>query len=393
VIRRTLARRLKSLSAKFPVLVVAGPRQSGKTTLVRKTFPSYEYVSLEDLDLREYAEKDPRAFLDEHPGRVILDEVQRVPSILSYLQTRVDKGRENGLYVLTGSQNLLLQGAVSQTLAGRAAYLTLLPFSLDELAGTRHEPGDPDSCLFRGFYPRLFNGRLKPGEWYPNYIRTYLEREVRTVKNVSDLSAFQRFVRLCAGRIGQLVNLSGLAGDSGITHHTAAAWLSILEASYIVFHVRPFHSNFNKRIIKAPKLYFYDTGLACSLLGIESPSQTRTHYLKGALFENLVVSEVVKFRLHRGKEPACWFWRDKMGREVDCLLEAAGRLIALEAKAGTTVAGDYFKSLAYFGEVSRHSAHRAAVVYGGDSDHRRGGADVVSWRHIASYLSEVGAEE
>jgi hypothetical protein len=306
---------------------------------------------------------------------------------MSYLQSHLDRSRRPGQYILTGSQNLLLLERLAQTLAGRAAYLTLLPLSLEELAGTRRAPRELNAALWRGGYPRLVDGRTAPGDWFPGYIQAYLEREVRLIKNVGDLSAFQRFVRLCAGRVGQSVNLSSLAADAGISHNTAAAWLSVLEATYVIVLLRPHHANFNKRLIKAPKLYFVDTGLAAALLGIHAADHLAAHPLRGGLFENLVVAELLKFRLHRGLEPACWFWRDKMGHEIDCILEADRGLWLFEAKAGATPSDDAFKNIRYWRDLPGARALRAAVVYGGSVRQGRSDGDLIPWSDLPRFLT------
>jgi predicted AAA+ superfamily ATPase len=384
MVSRTIADKLLSLAGKFPVVAIVGPRQSGKTTLVRSAFPKKDYTSLEDLDTRDFALKDPRGFLASHPKGAIIDEAQRVPSLFSYIQTAVDEDSAPGRFILTGSQNILLQENLSQSLAGRVAILQLLPFSLAELKGTAWWPRSLEDCLFTGMYPRVYDQSIAPTQWYPNYIRTYIERDVRLIKNIADLNAFQTFVRMCASRVGQLLNLSSLGNDCGITHNTAKAWLSILEATYITFLVRPHHRNLGKRLVKMPKLYFYDTGLACSLLGIDSPRQLETHYMKGPLFESLIFSEIIKGRLNKAVEPGCFFWRDKSGNEVDCLVEAGNRVIGIEVKSGKTIADDFFDGLICWQKLSGARPQDSYLIYGGDEDQRRSQANVLSWRNVAS---------
>ncbi len=321
MITRVISDKLKSLYRKFPVVSVVGPRQSGKTTLVKNVFPRLKYVSLEELDNREFALRDPRGFLSTYDNGAIIDEAQRVPDLFSYIQTEVDKKDSPGQFILTGSQNILLHENVSQTLAGRVAILRLLPFSLEELKNTPYGSWQSDRYIYTGFYPRIYDKKINPADWYPNYIQTYVEKDVRLMKNISDLNTFQKFIKLCAGRTGQILNLSSLGNECGITHNTAKSWLSILEAGYIIFLLKPYHKNFNKRLIKMPKLYFYDTGLACFLLGIQNTSQLATHYLRGSLFESFVLSELIKERFNKGIEPNCYYWRDKTGNEIDCVIE------------------------------------------------------------------------
>lgn len=387
MIKRELSTRLKTLALKFPVISVVGPRQSGKTTLVRDVFSKMPYVSLEDLDSREFALRDPRGFLSTYSSGAIIDEIQRAPDIFSYIQTAVDKNRKAGQFILTGSQNILLHEHISQTLAGRVAILKLLPLSYDELKDAGYIFKDPSNYIFTGFYPRIYDKKISPLDWYHNYIQTYIERDVRLIKNVSDLNTFQRFVKMCAGRMGQVLNLSSLGNDCGITHNTAKAWISILESSYVVFLLKPYYKNFNKRLIKMPKLYFYDTGLACSLLGIEAKSQLATHYLQGSLFECFILSGIVKNRFNKGLEHNCYFWRDKSGNEVDCIIEAAGSLLKVEIKSARTIADDFFAGLRYLQKVTGKQPGKSYVVYGGEEGQKRTMADVISWRNIASIFS------
>lgn len=379
MITRTMENRLAYLSGKYPAVSVIGPRQSGKTTLVRATFPDKQYVSLEDHDNREFALSDPRGFLATYPRGPIIDEIQRVPQLFSYLQTNIDQEYSFGRYILTGSNNYLLQEQLSQTLAGRVAILKLLPLSLEELNNAAFPINNYEEYLFQGFYPRIYDQNLEPEIWYQNYIQTYVERDVRLIKNISDLSFFQKFIRLCAGRTGQLLNLSALGNDCGISHNTARTWLSILESSFIVFLLQPHHENFNKRLVKQPKIYFYDPGLAASLLGIESKAQLITHYLKGGLFENTVILELLKYRLNRGLLPHLYFWRDNKGSEIDCLIEHENKLIPVEIKAGRTIAPDFFKGLKYWVNLADQKSGPPYLIYGGNESQERSQARVVPW--------------
>ena len=311
MLKRRLARQVQQLAKKFPVVAITGPRQSGKTTLAKALFSDLPYVSLEDPDTRQYAIQDPRDFLQQYDQGAVIDEAQHAPDLFSYLQTHVDKSQENGRFILTGSQNFLLLEKINQSLAGRVAINKLLPLSLHELQTNKIALTTPEESIFRGFYPRLYTDKtLLPTEWYPNYIQTYLERDVRQIKNILDLSQFQLFLKMCASRVGQLLNLSSLANDCGINHNTAKSWIGLLEASYIIFLQRPYYQNFSKRLVKMPKLYFYDTGVACSLLGIREVEQVNTHFAKGALFENLIILELLKHRYNQGLENNLYFWRD-----------------------------------------------------------------------------------
>lgn len=317
MIERDIAGRLLFLIEKFPIVTLTGPRQSGKSTLLKNILTDYHYVSLEDPDLMAFARDDPRSFIRTYADKTIIDEAQRVPALFSYLQTHTDLAGREGMYCLAGSHNFLLMENISQSLAGRTAILKLLPFSHSEMRRASILPRTTDEEIFYGGYPRIFDKSIAPTDYYPPYIQTYLERDVRTLKNIGNMTDFLRFTQLCAGRIGQLLNLSSLANDCSISVSTASTWLSILETSYICYTLRPDHTNYTKRLVKTPKLYFYDTGLACALLGIRSAMQVNTHYLRGALFENLVINEFIKAALHRGQEPVLSFWRDKMGLELD----------------------------------------------------------------------------
>ena len=370
---------LIQLAAKYPVVSVIGPRQSGKTTLVKACFPEKSYVSLEDPDKREYALNDPRGFLSDHRDGVILDEVQRAPHLFSYIQTIVDQYNDSGLYILTGSNNYLLQENLSQTLAGRVAILKLLPLSIEELKNAGYQINNYEEYLFKGLYPRIYDRQLDPETWYTSYIQTYVERDVRLIKNITDLGAFQRFIKLCAGRTGQLLNLSALGSDCGISHNTAKSWLSILESSFIVFMLQPHFENFNKRLVKQPKLYFYDPGLTASLLGIDTEQQLNTHYLKGGLFETLILTELAKYRYNKGLEPHIYFWRDNKGSEVDCILEHQNSLIPVEIKAGKTISNDFFKMLHYWSKLASDKAGIPYLIYGGTESQNRSTVRVKGW--------------
>ena len=380
MIERTLLAKLKSSAQKFPVVSVIGPRQSGKTTLVKTAFPRKAYVNLEEPDVREYALSDPRGFLSNYPKGAILDEAQRVPHIFSYLQTIVDNNNKPGLFVLTGSQHFLLYEKILQSLAGRCAILTLLPFSMLELNKTPFVFKTYEEYIYRGFYPRIYDKKIDPQAYFSNYIRTYVERDVRLIKNVGDLDAFQTFLKLCAARVGQLLNLSSLANDCGITHNTAKSWISILQLSFIIFLLRPHHKNFNKRLIKMPKLYFYDPGLAAHLLKIDSKKQVASHYLKGGLFETFILSEMIKNKYNQGLEHSCYFWRDKTGHEIDCIIEKGNKLIPVEIKAGKTPSEGYFKDLTYWSKLSGVRPSNSFVIYGGATAQKRSAGRLLSWR-------------
>jgi len=386
VIRRSLETRLRALARKFPVVTVTGPRQSGKTTLCRALFKHKPYVSLEAPDVQDFARRDPRAFLAQHPDGAVLDEVQRVPPLLSYIQVLVDEAPSPGRYILTGSANFTLLESLGQSLAGRTALLELLPLSLEEIRRFPDPPSDLFELLWRGSYPAVYDRDVAPTDWYPGYVSTYLERDVRTVLNVGDLAAFQTMLRLCAGRTGQLLNLSSLGADAGVTHATAKSWLSVLEAGYVAWRLQPFHANVSKRLIKTPKLHFLDSGLLCYRLGIRTPDQLREHPLRGGIFETWVVSEILKSRAHRGLKHNLCFYRDRKGNEVDLVVELGLELIAVEAKSGQTIAADFFAGLASFASLVESSRSRRGVrkflVYGGEEAQRRTDGTVVPWSEL-----------
>lgn len=382
MVPREAAATVKRLARGFPMVAVVGPRQSGKTTLVRHAFAERPYVSLEDPDQREFATSDPRGFLARYPDGAVLDEAQRCPQLFSYLQGRVDQDGRMGLFILTGSHQFLLLEGVSQSLAGRVAVVVLLPFSLRELSAAGKVPATVEDLLFRGMYPPVHAREVDPRVWYANYVATYLERDVRLMLNVRDLDAFQRFVRLCAARTGQLLNLSALATDAGITHNTARAWLSVLQASYVVHLLAPHHASFGKRLIKAPKLYFLDPGLASWLLGIQEASQLQLHPYRGALFESWVVAELLKRRFNQALSPNLYFWRDRAGHEVDVVIDRGDRLVPVEVKSGRTVTPDYFAALEDWRRIAGPRAGRGWVVYAGDEPQQREAATVLPWHRL-----------
>jgi len=386
MITRTLASKIDSMARTFPVVTLTGPRQSGKTTLCRMVFPDHQYVSLEAPDVRRFAVEDPRGFLEQYQTPVILDEVQRVPELLSYIQVEVDARPVAGQYVLTGSANFALLESVSQSLAGRTAVAHLMPCGHDEIMRFTDPPTELFETIQAGSYPGIHDRGVEPFDWYRAYITTTLERDIRQIVDVSDLGAFQTFLELTAGQVGQLTNFSRLGADAGVSANTAKAWLSVLETGFLVFRLRPFHSNLRSRATKTPKLYFNDTGLACALLGITQASQIRTHPLRGALFENWVVSEVQKARLNRGYYGAGFFLRNSKGFEIDLLLDIGARFIASEIKSGQTVAGDFFTHLEQLEEMLPRTQvtrdFEARVVYGGSARQRRREIDVVPWNQV-----------
>jgi uncharacterized protein len=390
MIHRDLTDHLIKVASQFPVIAVLGPRQSGKTTLVQTTFAYHRYISLEDLDLRRLANEDPRRFLQDYPNEngLILDEVQHAPQLLSYIQTIVDKEKKKGYFILTGSQNLLVNEAIIQSLAGRIAFLDLFPLSINELHYASLLPNKIEEAVFKGCYPRIYAEDLNPEVAYTNYIRTYIERDVRQIKNIIDLNLFQRFIQLCAGRTGQILNLSSLGNDCGIDHKTARAWISILEATYIIFLLYPYYKNYGKRLIKAPKLYFIDTGIACSLLNIRSPEVVFEHYMRGQLIESFIISDLFKQYYNLNRRPSLYFWRDHQGNEIDCILEEALYTIPIEIKAGKTVASDFFKGFTYWKNTTK-SFSRNFVIYAGSENQHWPEAQVINWESAGNLIKMI----
>lgn len=383
MIERDLAPRLVAAARSFPALTVTGPRQSGKSTLCRQLFPAHPYVNLETPDLRRFALEDPRAFLAQFPAGAVLDEIQRAPELTSYLQPMIDADPAPGRWILTGSQHFALLESVSQSLAGRSAIFHLLPLSWQEVCRFAAPPATLDEALLHGGYPRIYDRRLDPTEWLAAYAATYVERDVRLIANVGDLVAFQRFLGLCAGRSGQLLNYSSLAADAGLSQPTAKAWLSILEASFIVFRLPAWSGNLRKRLVKMPKLHFYDSGLACWLLGIRNPEQLRNHPLRGAIFESWVVAEIAKHRANSGQHAGMHFYRDRHGVEADLLVESAEGLVVVEVKAGETVTADLLSPARRIADVLGARASRIPrIVYGGGSRQERSDCLLLPWNAI-----------
>ncbi len=368
----------------FPIVAITGPRQSGKTTLAKLTFPQKPYLSLEDPDVRSLAESDPRGLLTGFPNGAILDEAQRAPQLFSYLQTKVDENIIPGMFVLTGSQQFGLLSGITQSLAGRVGLIHLLPFAASELSAAGQLPESLEELLVRGLYPPLYDRNILPGDWFSGYVATYVERDARKLINVRNLSVLQRFVKMCAARTGQVLNLSSLASDCGITHNTAASWISVMEASYLIHLLQPYHKNFNKRLIKAPKLYFLDVGLAAWLLGIQTPDQIRFHAQRGALFETFVFTEFLKGRFNQGLPSNLYYWRDSKGLEIDLILEAGEKIHAIEIKSGQTIAPDFFSSLKLWRKLAGQKDLKEWLIYGGNAALTNNNITIVPWNSVNS---------
>ena len=380
MITRQIFEKLRDMATKFPVLTVTGPRQSGKTTLCRQVFSDYRYVSLETPDVRLFAENDPRGFLEAYKGRVIIDEAQNVPQLFSYIQGIVDESKQVGQFILTGSQNFLLLEKISQSLAGRVYVFHLLPFNQIEL--TQIHKQEVFTAIFKGGYPVLYDRNVEPGDYFPSYIQTYIERDVRSILQVKDLNLFSAFLKTCAGRVGQLFNASAVGAELGIDYKTVQSWFSILETSFIVYRLQPWHVNFNKRIVKTPKIYFYDTGLANNLLGIKSAEELQSHYAKGALFENYVINEHIKNDRNKGNNNMPFFWRDNIGNEVDLLIDNGNNLKIVEIKSSKTIHADFFKGLNYFDKIQQNYQVQRFITYAGDENRIQFDTKILPWNQL-----------
>ena len=379
MIKRDIQSLLKEMMNSFPVVTITGPRQSGKTTLVKQTYPEMDYVSLEELDVREHAEKDPRDFLSRFPQSVIIDEVQKVPSLLSYIQTIVDAEQRNGRFILTGSNQFEYISSISQSLAGRTGILKLLPFSYSEIYGNAFMP--INEVIYKGFYPRIFDQNIRPELFLSGYLETYVEKDVRAITKVQDLMQFHRFLQLCAGRTGQIVNFSSIGNELGIDHKTVKEWTSIAMASYIMFLLPPYYKNYNKRIRKSPKLYFLDVGLAAHLIGIQNSDQLQVHPLKGELFETFVVIEFLKKRYNQGNRSNLYYFRDNIGNEVDLVYETGLAPIPIEIKSAQTVNSDFFKGLNYFRKLVKN-VDKSILIMGNDIKQKRNEHSIYGYPYI-----------
>jgi predicted AAA+ superfamily ATPase len=383
MIQREAQYKLAQLGDTFKAIAVIGPRQSGKTTLVKVTFPEKPYLSLENPDTRNFAMEDPRGFLQNLPNGAILDEVQRTPLLFSYLQEILDNSNQKGLFILTGSNNFLLQESISQSLAGRVGYLNLLPFSVKELLLENLLPETDEEVMVNGFYPPIYDQRISSLDWVPNYIKTYIEGDVRQIKNVSDLLIFEKFMSVLAGRTSQELNLTSISNEVGVDLKTVQSWIGILESSFIIYLLKPHFQNYNKTIVKRPKVYFYDTGLVCSFLRISTISQLENHPLKGAIFETMVVIEMVKKYTNQGINPPLFYWRDKTGHEIDLIIDKGNLLTPIEIKSSKTINSDFFKNLKYWNHLSK--MNKAVLIYSGIQEQNRSdGTLITNWKNISN---------
>jgi len=386
MIKRSISDQLLSASKMYPVITLTGPRQSGKTTCCLLTFPNLPYSNLEDPDNREFAISDPRGFLEQFKNGAIIDEIQRAPRLTSYLQGIVDNPQFTGLFVLTGSQNFSVRNTINQSLAGRTAVFTLLPFSYSEIKTLN--PNFTDiNLIYNGFYPRLYDKKIPPTRFYSDYINTYIERDLRSLSLIKNLSTFQIFLKLCAGRTGQILNIQNIANDTGISQATVREWISLLEASYIIYRLPPFFKNVGKRLIKSPKIYFYDPGLAAFLIDINDPGQIDTHPLKGNLYETMILSELVKNRLNRGIINNLLFYRDSNGNEVDVIIPSGNSYTAIEIKASRTITNSFFKGLNIFESLQQETVKKI-LIHSGDINRKQSGIQVTNLKSLEEYIKD-----
>ncbi|OQY37546.1 MAG: AAA family ATPase [Spirochaetaceae bacterium 4572_7] len=383
MLNRQLEDEIKILVNEFPIIAILGPRQSGKTTISKKLFPNYTYVTLEDLDHREFAQNDPRGFMEKYSRNVIFDEIQRVPLLMSYLQSHVDSMNENGKIIITGSHNFLLMEQISQSLAGRVGITKLLPFSYSELSILKP---NLDELIFKGCYPRIYDQNIRPEVFYKNYISTYIEKDIRQIKQITKIDDFLKFIRILAGRTGQELNTNSLGDECGVSHSTIKEWISVLEASFLIYKLKPFHKNYNKRIVKNPKIYFTDTGLVCSLLGIRKKEDIDYHFLKGSLFETFVVNEFIKYNFNYGERYDIYFWRDNHKKEIDLILDLGLKQYAFEVKSSKTVQEKFFDTLKYWESLTKNDRDNIFLIYGGNENYKRNNFNVLSWNNIFNGL-------
>ncbi len=382
ILNRQLQESANLLLKKYPIIAITGPRQSGKTTFCKQLRPTYHYLNMELAENQDYARQDPHGFMETFKDGVILDEVQNVPELFPYIQYYTDERKQKGEYILSGSQHFLLLEKITQTLAGRVALFSLLPFSYEELKGSDWELESWQEIVWTGFYPRIYEADISPNDFYPDYIQTYVERDVRQIINVSDLNLFRNFIASCAGRCGQLFNATQIGNEVGVDRKTIKKWLSLLEASFIVFQMQPYHKNFKKRIVKSPKLYFYDVGLAAQLLGIRSADDLNVHFAKGALFENMVINELTKNLLNKHERPSFFFWQDSNQNEIDLLIDKVSSREIIEIKSGKTINKSFFRNIEKYKELDS-GVEKSWIVYGGDQAQQRSGTNIISWRQLS----------
>lgn len=379
MINRQLEDEILALKNEFPIIAILGPRQSGKTTISKKLFPEYSYITLEDIDHREFADNDPRGFLEKYKKDIIFDEIQRVPSLMSYLQSHVDEMQENGRIIITGSHNFLLMEQISQSLAGRVGITKLLPFSYKEISGLEV---DLEEFIFKGSYPRIYDKNIRPEVFYKNYISTYIEKDIRQIKQITKIDDFLKFIKILAGRTGQELNTNTLGDECGVSHNTIKEWIGVLEASFLIYKLRPYHKNYNKRIVKNPKIYFTDTGLVCSLLGIRKKEDIDYHFLKGSLFETFIVNEFIKSSFNYGEIFDFYFWRDNHKKEIDIVLDVGLDQYAFEVKSSKTVHEKFFDTLKYWEKLTNNRREKMYLIYGGNENYVRNDMNVLSWSNI-----------
>ncbi len=387
MIKRNIEREIRTLYREFPIVAILGPRQSGKTTLSRILFPEFKYISLEDIDNREFAKEDPRGFLSKYNYKVIFDEIQRVPHLISYLQSHVDNENKKGQFIITGSHNFLLMEQISQSLAGRVGISKLLPFSADELLKISDLP--IEEILFSGSYPGIYDKNIRPSTFYKNYISTYIEKDVRLLKNIEKRDLFIKFIKILAGRTGQILNTTAISEDCGISHNTVKEWISVLETSYIIHKLLPFHKNYNKRLIKNPKIYFTDTGLICNLIGIKSWEELDLHYLKGNIFETFIINEFLKESYNSGEIYDIYFWRDNHRKEIDLIIEYGLNICGVEIKSGKTVQKNFFDGLNYWIKLTKSEPGNTFLIYGGEENYTFNKINVKGWNSAKDIINMI----